>query len=245
MSDIIINGETYEGVESITVNKTNGEQETFVLPVDLTEYVKNTDYATSTKGGVVKVSGTTGLQMYEGTLTINYANKAHIGYQSDTWMPITPKFLAYAIKRALIEPEKSSTPAEWTDEDRAKARQTLGIGGGAKLYKHHIEIMGDYAMLGYPTTIEVLSYSSSLANSYLNFVGLPKLCCIGGGAYYPDVYGDMYFSDVFGNKASGELSWYDWENGDGTEYKEEYREYDFSQHESDTWTDTVTEYIGG
>ena len=105
--------------------------------------------------------------------------------------------------------------------------------------------MGDYASSGYPTVIEVLSYSSSLASSYLNYIRLPKLCCIGGCAYDNYFYGDLYFSDVFGNKASGVLGYYDWENGDGTEFKEEYTEYNFSIHESDTWTDTVTEYKGG
>ena len=43
MSDIIINGEIYEGVESITVNKTDGEQETFVLPNAAGTTVTTTD----------------------------------------------------------------------------------------------------------------------------------------------------------------------------------------------------------
>lgn len=65
--------------------------------VDLTDYVKKTDYATSSKAGIMRpanglfTSGTTG------ALLISKADNAKIDARTDNYYPIVPSNLAYAV----------------------------------------------------------------------------------------------------------------------------------------------------
>lgn len=69
---------------------------------DLTEYVKNTDYATQNKGGVVKVHTGYGLKIGElGTLMINKANQEMIDGKGNETNPIVPSNLDYAVRSVL------------------------------------------------------------------------------------------------------------------------------------------------
>lgn len=69
---------------------------------DLTEYVKNTDYATQNKGGVVKVHTGYGLKIGElGTLMINKANQEMIDGKMNETNPIVPSNLDYAVRSVL------------------------------------------------------------------------------------------------------------------------------------------------
>ena len=75
---------------------------------DLTEYVKNTDYATQTKGGVVKVSTGYGLKIDElGTLMINKADQEMIDGKANETNPIVPSNLDYAVRSVLPEVQTS------------------------------------------------------------------------------------------------------------------------------------------
>ena len=66
---------------------------------DLTDYVKNTDYATGSKGGVVKVYKGYGLEMgSSGTITTTRATEAEIDARTQGYNVITPKNLEYAVK---------------------------------------------------------------------------------------------------------------------------------------------------
>ena len=62
-------------------------------------YVKNTDYATGTKGGVVKVSGTYGTGVNaDGVVIIAKATDVDINSRSNHHKPIVPSNLEYAVK---------------------------------------------------------------------------------------------------------------------------------------------------
>lgn len=68
--------------------------------VDLTNYVKNTDYATSLKGGVVKNGGSGwGVAIRdEGIPYVCMATDAEIDGKTSPYKPITPRNLEYAVK---------------------------------------------------------------------------------------------------------------------------------------------------
>lgn len=65
---------------------------------DLSEYVKNTDYATADVGGVVKVRSGYGLNCTNGVLSIRGAKQTDIDAKTNIYTPITPSTLEYAVK---------------------------------------------------------------------------------------------------------------------------------------------------
>ena len=107
--------------------------------------IKETDIAqTNGDYGLVKLGASSkGIALdTDGTLKIRGAEKSNIDQQVGTFVPIMPTYLGYAIKQGLTNPNLSTVrPANWTDEDRAKARETLGI---AKIYLHTFE--GDFGI---------------------------------------------------------------------------------------------------
>ena len=67
--------------------------------IDLTLYVKNTDYATNTTAGTVKVSESHGVEMSEGGfLRVKKASPTDIDDKTDSCRPIVPSNLEYAVK---------------------------------------------------------------------------------------------------------------------------------------------------
>lgn len=91
--------------------------------VDLSEYVKKTDYATGSTAGIVKpVLGLT--VGANGIVYIAQASESQIDAKTDGYFPITSQRLDYAVMKAL-----SDSKLEWTDEEKAKALELLG---GAK-----------------------------------------------------------------------------------------------------------------
>jgi hypothetical protein len=66
---------------------------------DLTDYVKNTDYATDTKGGVVVASGGYGINVYpSGVMYTVKASNAEIDARISPYKVIVPSNLEYAVK---------------------------------------------------------------------------------------------------------------------------------------------------
>ena len=116
---------------AIVINQGGGD-------IDLSDYVKNTDYATGEKGGVVKIDGNKGIQLVNEKLEIYCAREFNIDAKENVYRPITPKLLDYATMKALTNPKKHT----WTAEEKAAARATLGIssggGAGSGLYLHTI-----------------------------------------------------------------------------------------------------------
>ena len=67
-------------------------------------YVKNTDYATSIKGGIVKVSdaGNNGIYIDEsGNIGVSQATNNQIDAKANSYKPITPNNLDYAVRSVL------------------------------------------------------------------------------------------------------------------------------------------------
>ena len=92
--------------------------------MDLSEYVKNTDYATASKCGVVKVDSRQGISISQssGVISVVSANESEIDEKSSIKKPITPSNLDYAVMKAL-----SDSKIEWTNEQKQRARTILGI----------------------------------------------------------------------------------------------------------------------
>lgn len=89
--------------------------------VDLTEYVKNTDYATETTGGVVKVNASYGVRISPTTqaLQIAGADESVIDNRTSAFKPITPYYLDYAVGSVKASKTQFGTIRVWksTNED--------------------------------------------------------------------------------------------------------------------------------
>lgn len=92
--------------------------------VDLSEYVKNTDYATASKAGVVTVKDSIyGLKMDNGKeLRLTFATTKDIDEKSG-FRPIKSSELDYAVKAGM-----TTNTLEWTDEEKQAARELIGAG---------------------------------------------------------------------------------------------------------------------
>ena len=92
---------------------------------DLSAYVKNTDYATESKAGVVKQyynKWTSGIDFSnDGTIKIAKAENGDINAKVSETMPIVPKNLDYAVKVGI-----TTNTETLTDEEKANACDWLG-----------------------------------------------------------------------------------------------------------------------
>ena len=94
--------------------------------VDLSEYVKFTDYATKDKGGTARIYSTGDVNVPgvgisgTGILGIVGATNANIDSKI-TSKPITPSNLDYAVKAGM-----TTNALEWTDEEKQAARDLIG-----------------------------------------------------------------------------------------------------------------------
>lgn len=92
--------------------------------IDLTDYVKNTDYANTSKGGVVIVNNDNGVGIREnGVLQVVPATTAEIDAKTQGYKPIVPNTLDYAIEKGL-----GANSLTWTDTEKLNARNTIGAG---------------------------------------------------------------------------------------------------------------------
>lgn len=98
--------------------------------VDLTDYVKKTDYATATVAGVVKAGGGNGVYVSSSTgdLVINRATNSEIAAKTSATKPIVPSNLDYAVKTSI-----TTNTIELTDGEKTAAQDWLGIKQGASL----------------------------------------------------------------------------------------------------------------
>lgn len=101
---------TYE--EFIYVNGTWESIGNADVEVDLTDYVKRTDYASSSKAGVVKMGNvSTGLRVVNGQIYVYGASNTEIDSRT-TDRPITPKVLVYAVQ-SVVGAHVTLTQAEY------------------------------------------------------------------------------------------------------------------------------------
>ena len=89
--------------------------------VDLTNYVKNTDFATSSTAGVIKLAPGL-LHVGNGGVAINKATLEQIASKTENYRPIVPSTLDYAVKYSL-----TTNTETLTDEEKIKAKNWLGI----------------------------------------------------------------------------------------------------------------------
>lgn len=90
---------------------------------DLLDYVKNTDYATSNKAGVAKITPNNGLTMISGGfLQISTATDEQIAERT-SFKPLTTSILNKSVKAALTDANRIS---DMTDEEKANARGVIG-----------------------------------------------------------------------------------------------------------------------
>lgn len=67
--------------------------------IDLTDYVKNTDYMTTTNGGVAKINANQGITIFStGQLATVKATDSEIDAKTNNYKPIVPANLNYALK---------------------------------------------------------------------------------------------------------------------------------------------------
>jgi hypothetical protein len=91
--------------------------------VDLTEYVKKTDYATTKTKGIVNIVDGGGISVNNGAIYTQLASNTEINAKSNSFKIISPKNLDYAVKTAICD-----NSITLTDEERAAAHTWLGLG---------------------------------------------------------------------------------------------------------------------
>lgn len=145
-------GVTASQVGAYTKEEVDEMLENVDVDVDLSEYVKNTDYATGDKAGVIKVYAGNGVSVFNGQLALVPATNAQIDGGKAESVPITPKNLKYAVKsvgdgyyakeNAVFETDSFG----WTDfsydveavewDDAYELNDNRINGGGAKFTIH-------------------------------------------------------------------------------------------------------------
>ena len=92
------------------------------VAVNLDDYVKKTDYAQHTKTGLVYTPGWSALEIVNatGAIDLKAAENKHIDERSSQ-RAIKPSKLDYAIKSGL-----TANAEEWTEEEKAAARELVG-----------------------------------------------------------------------------------------------------------------------
>lgn len=109
------------------VLKTDGSGGTFWDQnnnLDLSSYVKTTQYATSNQAGLVKTNPSYGTSMSSQYIQIWPASQSDINSKSNAYRPITPKTLDYAVKAGL-----GNSTLTWTEAEKTKARGVIGAAG--------------------------------------------------------------------------------------------------------------------
>ena len=93
------------------------------VDVDLTDYVKNTDYATSTKGGVLKVTNnSSGLLVSDGSLTVVAAKDDDLLKKYNNYKPLTSRTIDAVVKIGITTNKQSLT-----NEEKVSACEWLGV----------------------------------------------------------------------------------------------------------------------
>lgn len=87
-------------------------------------YIKNTDYASTTRAGLVKLSNVYGTSVGgQGEVLIYKATISDIDDRTHKYRPIVPETSDYSTMKSLTDPKNHT----WTEQEKASARNTLGI----------------------------------------------------------------------------------------------------------------------
>ena len=126
--------------------------------VDLSEYVKYTDYATTGKGGVVKVSSTNGLFMDSstGNIRISPASTTTIKTGTNTYQPIVPNYqhasTFYGLAKAAgdtTQASSSNAVGTYTTNAKSQIAQMLDVAKRSTIASEYQSVtydVGDYVI---------------------------------------------------------------------------------------------------
>ena len=152
------NNDVYD--EYIWIEQTASFEHLGTTAVDLTDYVKNTDYASSSKAGVVKTNVSTGVSITSGLLYVVKATDDEITAKTNLYKPIVPNNLDYAVKSGV-----TTNTIELTDDEKASARTWLGAISNT-----------DYATGSIAGVIKTSgSFACGATNGYLQTMYMPTL----------------------------------------------------------------------
>lgn len=127
---------------------------------DLTKYVKNTDYATASKAGIVKIGSSNyglGINTYK-ELFIVQATNAQIKARDNDCVPIVPKNLNTAVKAALSD---DNCISDMTDTEKSNARNVIGAASETSVQELSESKNKVYVKQDDPKTIETGTTVSS------------------------------------------------------------------------------------
>ena len=144
--------------EYIWIEQTSSYEHLGTTAVDLTDYVKNTDYASANKGGVIKISSSHGFQMSGSGLLIGREfSLADYNSKGLTTTVITKGTLEN-IKNNYVKEGVTANDIELTDDEKTSARTWLGAVGNA-----------DYATGTIGGVIKVASdLGTQISNGYIS-----------------------------------------------------------------------------
>ncbi len=129
--EVEVKGETVVKNKYIEYMYINGEWEiigSISIGMNLDEYVKKTDYATTSVAGLVKPNARYGTYVdANGLLSISGATADDVDAKASSTKPITPYRIDYAVMKALTD----SKNHEWTEEEQANARTQIGAIGNS------------------------------------------------------------------------------------------------------------------
>ena len=135
---------------------------------DLTDYVKNTDYATADKGGVIKQSTNYGFSVNTSTGIPFASTKGLVGYQNSDGNMFIGKNTLENIKNDFVKRAVTENDIELTDDEKASARTWIGAIGTE-----------DYASATTAGSAGIVKCSSTFAcgcvNGYIQAMNIPTL----------------------------------------------------------------------
>lgn len=101
---------------------------------DLNDYVKNTDYATTDKAGVVSIKQYGGLETNDGSLSLQFAGSYVIKKGISTYTPIIPQYQHESVFYGLAKASGDSTQSQssnaigtYTDSAKSAIKTMLGV----------------------------------------------------------------------------------------------------------------------
>ena len=149
--------------------------------IDLSDYVKKTDYASDVNVGLVRVGEGLTIGSSSHKLNIAGAQESHILAKNSNYRPITPSILDYAVKVGM-----TTNNTVLTDEEKAAAQAWLGITD----------------LIGKITKVTLYWQDGNLIGTYSTIAARPKIAItdIGNkGTEYKVSFGRDFEKDSDGN----------------------------------------------
>jgi hypothetical protein len=130
--------EQIEKFDSAEDKLLNLDKDIIVLKEESKTYVKNTDYGSADKVGLVKYSAAHGtyIDPDTGMISVVGANEDTISKKTSLGQPIMPKYLDYAVKVGI-----TTNTETLTDEEKAAACEWLGISDMLGSYINDIDTL--------------------------------------------------------------------------------------------------------